>query len=847
MKYALEEYLPYIVNNSTDFFENKVEESEVYYVSKPKNWKIQRDSHWVYVINTEINLPKQGWKIHISAGYKDAQDLLTEVSNYLVSNNVNFKFTASKKEWLLKNSKSADRAESGKFITIYPNNALQMKSLVVSLAELTAKYSIGPYILSDKRYKESHVFYRYGAFQEIRNSDGILCIEDEFGNLVPDKRVPYYVEPDFVDDPFEEEKSVDNKDFEKLAKYDISSALQFSNAGGVYLGKSGGKKFVIKEGRQAAGIDANLSDGFTRIKHEAEILKGLNNSNYVVNYQESFKVWIHYYLVEDYIESENLGDFITNKYPFHCDKTEYLNKVKYIAQELFNAVEDIHKYGVAIGDLHPENILLYDNCKKIKLIDFEQATQLNRKFDPGLITKGFVNPNLKTYGQEDWFALYKIVEYAIYPLIDISDLVVNDTDEKIRLSNLYRSDRKLWNFLINFKRKCFEKGNIPFNDFYYGLNIDYSEKLLDTTISKIINGISKNLDFSSLRLIKGDIDQFLSQTGFFNVSSGAMGLGLVIQSFDKDSQLKFKQWCLSNWDKLASAAKLDSGLFTGAAGIGSVIYSQVRKNLGRKLLDDINWKNNITDLSLRSGLAGIGLAKLALAIEENSQERISEIVEIANYVNQNYSKCLSSGLLDGKLGVILFLEKVGKALCKDSLVKDAKNKLELFLRQELYATGVGLFLTENKFSQESYTPYLNSGTVGLLLVLLEFEKDNLSVNGSKKLIEELIQTNDVELSYMNGLFDGFAGLILGDIAAKNNGYRNFYGKKIQSMYNYLVVTDEMILTPGAYGLKNSMDLITGAIGILTVLLGLKENNWGKWLPIIPSKKINLFNNEKGGE
>lgn len=97
---------------------------------------------------------------------------------------------------------------------------------------------------------------------------------------------------------------------------------------------------------------------------------------------------------------------------------------------------------------------------------------------------------------------------------------------------------------------------------------------------------------------------------------------------------------------------------------------------------------------------------------------------------------------------------------------------------------------------------------------------------------------------MNGLFDGFAGLVLADSFAYNMKYQNSLEKKVNLLNNYLVITDEKILVPGVYGLKNSMDLATGAIGLLITLESICERNYGRWIPIIHSDNFSVF---KGGD
>lgn len=840
MKYTVQDYLLFTANSKSNFISDPDSTLTRFKVNVPQNWKSYSDLYWTYFMNPKIKLPPQGWKIHISAGYNDMEKVIEIISSYMFKENITFKVVSSYEEWLIKNSKAADRSESGKFITIYPKDSEQFKKIIEDISKLISNCEIGPYILSDKRYKNTNVYYRYGAFKEIRNTDGVLCIRDKKGNLIPDYRVPFYQKPEFVIDPISTDKveNINNKD--KLDSYNISSALSFSNAGGVYLGKQNKRRFVIKEGRKNAGIDSNFVDGFSRIQNEVNNLKKLRKSPYVIKLKDNFSVWIHNYLVEEYNPSETLGDYITNNFPPKKLNLKYINKIKMVSQKLIKAIEDIHGRGVAIGDLQPDNILI-NSDGSITLIDFEQANDVDKSYNPGLETIGFTNLDIKTYGQADWFAAYKTIEYAFLPLVDI-DKLTEQTSEAYRYNNLKVYEKEAYTFLVNYKRMCFKKGKIKTTEKkgkIYPITVDN----LDQAIEKIKKGIIDNLDFSTTKLIKGDIDQFICPTGKVNIINGALGLGLVINAFDQCNQKQFYKWYSNNKEKLMLKFTKDQGLFTGAAGIGSVLYSTVDKNFGKKLIDGID-TTKIEDLSIEKGLAGIGLAKLALNCVENDENRKTEIKNIAKTVNDNYLKCQSVGLLNGQLGLLLFLEKVGICFSDKKLVNSVKAKLKRFIKEKIIKTENGIFVEDRVLGSESYLPYLNSGTAGLEMILLEFIKDGISIKQVNRLINELSDTNNVMLSYMNGLFDGFAGLVLADSFAYNMKYQNSLEKKVNLLNNYLVITDEKILVPGVYGLKNSMDLATGAIGLLITLESICERNYGRWIPIIHSDNFSVF---KGGD
>lgn len=94
---------------------------------------------------------------------------------------------------------------------------------------------------------------------------------------------------------------------------------------------------------------------------------------------------------------------------------------------------------------------------------------------------------------------------------------------------------------------------------------------------------------------------------------------------------------------------------------------------------------------------------------------------------------------------------------------------------------------------------------------------------------------------MNGLFNGYIGLFLPKIAAKNVvNYQVDWKKQINLLSNYLITREGEIHTPNMYADKCSMDLATGAIGDYLTILGLTKNDWGLWLPTIHSDEFRIF-------
>jgi hypothetical protein len=117
----------------------------------------------------------------------------------------------------------------------------------------------GPYILSDRRYRDSGVVhYRYGGILPTRRLDvtgrGVPVMQLQYGQMVDDERLPFFHLPHGMSDPFASEPDAAETDAEgtlKQGRYLVQSVIGFSNPGGVYvaLDRETGSKVLIKEAR----------------------------------------------------------------------------------------------------------------------------------------------------------------------------------------------------------------------------------------------------------------------------------------------------------------------------------------------------------------------------------------------------------------------------------------------------------------------------------------------------------------------------------------------------------------------------------------------------------------------
>lgn len=116
----------------------------------PAGWLRNAKDVWVGLAPAELELPEQGWKIHVSASLENAEQILAIVYAYCVEQRMAFKFLRSPALVHTQNAKYAARGSSGKFLTLYPVDDHVLERCLDDLgAALTGMK--GPYILSDLR------------------------------------------------------------------------------------------------------------------------------------------------------------------------------------------------------------------------------------------------------------------------------------------------------------------------------------------------------------------------------------------------------------------------------------------------------------------------------------------------------------------------------------------------------------------------------------------------------------------------------------------------------------------------------------------------------------------------
>lgn len=825
----------------------KIQESALKTPEGLGDWENETDAanHWRYFYKKGMQIPKQGWKIHITANMDEAQNALNRVVPILIKYEVPFKFVSNFWELMLKNSKYGDRGSSGKFITIYPKTEEQFILLLQALHEALSELKKGPYILSDKRWKDGNVYFRYGGFVEMYMWDGAtkkLAIQKPDGTFVPDAREPYYILPDFVKEPkeivqMEQERAGEETQPSPLDQYEMSSALHYSNGGGVYLAKDieTEKSVVIKEGRPGAGLDGRSHDAVSRIRHEAEMLKKLSGAKYVVGFHQLFQAWEHTFLVEDYVEGTALNTWIAAFYPFSETQNieTYTEKAVKIMEQLKEAVEEIHDRGIGMGDLQPANVIVCED-ESICLIDFENASDLQDKRQPGLMTPGFVSLETQTREQADWFALVRIARYLflpIGPVVDLDAMLVKKHDEWIEK----KFGKKVALIINELEQVCQEKMGTEAETLFHSDSAWYVRTDVKNLVQKMRKGIAGSIK-NEERLLGGDIRQYEKVGGMQNVLTGGFG---VIMALVRTGELTetARQW-MQEYSKEIYTQKLDDGLFTGKAGIAGVLLECGETQRAVRLMDQVKIKEDGTDISLLSGLAGIGLAFLGfyhkfyqksyLQRSISAGEKLAKLLEADITVKPYDMDFIPMGLLDGWSGAALFFCALyrcsGEERWKELAVRAVKKDLEKCVFTDEH--------TLQLKDASRFVPYLAGGSSGVGIALLEVR----DVMQTDKWDRELIAIGSMAKSkcyYSSGLFRGATGILVYANALESSciGTGGYVDAGIELMNLYLLEKQDAVYVPGDYSYKISGDVFSGSSGALLALNDINQGKWLSWLPV----------------
>ncbi|MEU8119856.1 class III lanthionine synthetase LanKC [Spirillospora sp. NPDC049024] len=735
----------------------------------PDGWTRQPRGVWTMQGRTDGSIPDQGWKIHVSAGLNNAEEILDIVAKYCVEHEVFFKHLRSRRVLLARNSKYAERGGSGKFITIYPADERVLERTLRELGGMLEGQR-GPYILSDLRWGAGPLFVRYGGFRErlCRSEYGEMVpgIETPDGRLVPDHRDPVFRVPEWVTVPECLKAAMAERDAGALDDfpYEIHKALHFSNGGGLYRAtdtRTGGE-VLVKEARPLAGLDRNEDDAVVRLDRERRFLERMADLDVIPNIVDHRVCWEHHFLVREFVAGETLSHHMVRRNPMlHFGATAeeiagYTAWALDILDQVERALEELHRRGVVFGDLHPGNIIVRDD-DTIAFVDFELVADAAEAARPALGAPGYQAPHGYTGLAIDRYAL-GCIRLAVFMSLTA---VLRWDDGKIEQFIEFITGR--------FPVPADYAGKVR-ADLYAGAPsgpADPSrapalwpepepatwEGLRDSIADAILATATPH---RSDRLFPGDIEQFAAPTGGIGFGHGAAGVLWALAETGAGRFPEHESWLVK---AVGSVPQPPPGFFDGVAGVAYALDRLGRRAEALEIMEYAPGPAASTDLSLFRGLAGIGLNQLHFARstgDPSYAEAARKTAErLVHELDRPQDERYRAGLMHGSSGPALFLIRLYETTGDRSLLDHA----ERALRRELDAC---------KWTQKDRTlqvdegwrvlPYVATGSAGIGIVLHEYLRHRAEPE-FQEAQEGIRRAAEPHYFVQSGLFNGRAGIL----------------------------------------------------------------------------------------
>lgn len=836
----------------------------------PTDWKLDRFEIWLMARPAEYRTIEQGFKIHVSATVLTAEEILRRIVPEYVRSGVAFKLVADRNLLWLMNSKNYGRGSSGKFLVAYPQTFTEFTSLIERVHVLTEALE-GPYILSDRRYKESKVvYYRYGSFQqlEVLALDGrkTSCIRDPTGELVPDERLPYFNLPPWVEDPFpteqeETEESVLN------GRYRIDSALSFTNSGGVYKGidLTTSTDVVVKEARPWTCLWApDEGDGYVDApkicEKEFRILRKLEGLSCVPRAIDFFQEWEHFFLVEEFVEGMPLTryrateDFILLPYADRQTRVRgFCREFRHLAQNLIKALRELHGRGILMGDLSPNNVLVNRETKALTLVDFECAIDLEvpdlaDTFVSRMHTPGFrredrlITPLIGP--EDDYYAAGMVLYSLLMPIQTLFALKPAAQEEFLEEIERYvglpsevgGTIRALLNNKVEEASqilKCWDLGNVRRRGRAQSRPrpcLEQWRAQLDPRINDALSGIKSHL-LATIdserrdRVWPADIEVF--RTNPLNVACGAGGPLLLLKDLGCSIPEPVETWLR---EQQPVKERYPPGLFAGLAGIAQVFAELGYDDMAAAALEE-SYRSPLVFAAADylHGAAGWGMVQLWFferkrqAIHlERACEAGEQILAMAEQRERNLcwrnplDREVHFGLGYGASGVALFLLNLYRATRHKSFRTAAEAAIRFELSNAHKPRSSALKWPNYEGAVDIFEPYWRHGSAGIASTLIRF----YTLLGDSRycvLAERAANFAYTKFAVQPTQFEGLSGI--GEMALDlflATGKECFLQMAYElagAILLYAVPTSRGIAFPGRLLVRLSNDYGTGSAGV----------------------------------
>ncbi|WP_432103966.1 class III lanthionine synthetase LanKC [Streptomyces sp. bgisy091] len=807
----------------------------------PAGWRREPSGLWTSLVPEGVRPAEQGWKIHVSTVPDEAAATLRDTARVCFRHGVPFKFLRSEKALLLMANKHMNRSGAGKFIAVYPPDDTVFLTLAEELSRVLSGRR-GPYVLSDLRIGDAPVYTRYGAYvpRWCTDAEGrrVLALRDPSGRLVPDERGVVFRTPSWVETPeaLRPHLAARAAARDDTFPYTVTEALQFSNAGGIYLAehRETGHRVVLREARPHCGLDAAGDDAVTRLHREHRALTALAGLDCVPAVLGLRTVWEHHFLIEEYIEGNTLLEEIVARFSLvrGADSPEelapYVEWTDRVAGALSDALEKIHARGLRFGDLHPSNIIVRPDGG-VALVDFEYATALDDENTPLAGAQGLQAPPGTPGAEADAYALWATWLTMLMPVTEMAGL------ERAKALTLERWARRRYGLradagpprppLLDGADESLRR-EAGVAALLEGPDIDWAG-LRTRLLAGVHAGASPG---RTDRLFPGGPDLFAN--GGTDLRNGAAGVLYALHRVGAPVPEEWTDWLADTALRGNPAAA--GGFFDGPAGTALVLTLLGRHEAGREL-----WERTgsaaapSVSADLLTGRAGVALAGLRLA-RLGGEGADGPLVDAALRIARELDALVrgepvdglrlpeSAGLLRGLSGAALLHLELHE-LTGESWLRDAARAALLRDASHLVTMPDGTVQVKDG---QRHLLYLGQGSSGVALVAQAYTARHEDT-GLAAVIPGVAKGCAMEFVREPGLFTGRAGLAAA--AAQLDPASRTTPPVLASVRNltwHLVADEDRLLVPGSGLRRFSADLGTGSAGLLLALHFLSDAEEG---------------------
>ncbi|MFD6878394.1 MULTISPECIES: class III lanthionine synthetase LanKC [unclassified Streptomyces] len=818
----------------------------------PAGWQTHRSGDWLALRPLDARLPSQGWKIHVAACLDNAESVLERVHRYCVDRRIAFKFVPSRYLLHLRNAKYADRAASGKFLTVYPADEEQCGRVAEDLDALLTGEP-GPYILSDLRWNDGPVHLRYGSFtlRHCYDDRGELvpAIEAPDGRLVPDPRGPVFQPPEWIEPPAFLAPHLARRASVTLEglPYTVERALHFSNGGGVYAGRDvrSGERVVLKEGRPFAGLAADGADAVTRLHREHRALEQLAGLDCVPSVHGTFTVGDHHFLVMRHLDGKPLNTYFARRHPLieadpdPAELAEYTRWALEIHRQVTEAVEAVHARGIVFNDLHLFNIMVAEDevtgAPSVALLDFEAAAHVDEGLRQTVANPAFVAPADRRGFAVDRYAL-ACLRLALF--LPLTSLLVMDRAKAAHLADIAAEQFPVpREFLDEAVREILAGAEGGSGGGSGGPAVVARRPYLpvepgswDEARASMTAALRASATFDrDDRLFPGDTAQFATAGGGTGFGHGAAGVLYALAETGAEPWPEAEEWLLARTKEPASGMPL--GFYDGLAGLAWTLERLGHRDRALALVEQLlsqPWQSAGPDL--HGGLAGIGLALGSLGSSTGEVELHAAALRCAELLIEPGTRPKRAGLLHGHSGPALLLLRLYERTGEQELLIRAGQALH----RDLDRCVTSAFGTLQVDEGWRTMPYLGGGSVGIGMVL-----DDWSAHARDDRFErarpEIVRAAQATFYAQPGLFRGAAGMILHLARTTTPGPGSDPGdiaRQVEALARHAVPYQGFLAFPGEQMMRLSMDLSTGTAGAL-LALGSAAPGGRAQLPFLP--------------